>query len=147
MTVFADTSALVLRYVDEPGRSSQVLGSGPLVVSQLVRVEVPSAFWRKHRMGELAGEDAAVLCAAFEADYHGPEASLALVAVDLGASLLDDAARLVAVHGLRAADAIQLASALVARRAAPEVDAFAAFDDALRRAAAAEAFTLRPAPA
>jgi predicted nucleic acid-binding protein len=122
---------------------------GPLVISQLARAEVPSALWRKQRMGELSTEDAAVLCAEFEADYATDEAidasaSSPFVPVAVGPSLLDEAARLVAVHGLRSADAIQLASALAARAASPDVGTFAAFGAALRRAAAAEAFALYP---
>lgn len=41
------------------------------VVSALARVEVPEAIWRKHRMGELGLAYAAILVAAFKADYHG----------------------------------------------------------------------------
>ena len=39
MSVFADSSALVLRYVDEPGRSADVLGAGTLVISEHARVD------------------------------------------------------------------------------------------------------------
>lgn len=68
--VFADSSALVTRYADEPGRPP--LGEpASLVVSQVARVEVPSAIWRKQRLGELSVADAALLIAAFEADYGG----------------------------------------------------------------------------
>lgn len=53
--------------------------------------------------------------------------------------------RLVAVHALRAGDAIQLACALAARVADSAVDTFACFDDELARAAAVERFArLRP---
>lgn len=59
-------------------------------------------------------------------------------------AVLEAAARLCAVHGLRAYDAVQLASALAVRDAVPECRTFAAFDRQLRAAAAAEGFT--PAP-
>ena len=50
--VFADSSALVKLYADEPGHE-QVRQPMHLVVAQLARVEVPSAIWRKQRLGEL----------------------------------------------------------------------------------------------
>lgn len=117
MSVFADSSALVTRYADQPG--GVVLGAADeIVVSALARVEVPSAIWRKHRMGELSTEDAALLVAAFEADYFGTEGGVAgFAVVHPGPAVLDRAARLVAVHPLRAYDAIQLASAPLPLRA------------------------------
>ena len=58
--------------------------------------------------------------------------------------MLDAAAALTATHGLRAYDAVQLASAITARKVEPRCDAFAAFDDRLREAAAREGFSLLP---
>jgi predicted nucleic acid-binding protein len=49
-------------------------------------------------------------------------------------------------HRLRAADAVQLASALLARDADPGLSAIAAFDRTLRAAASAEGFALLPRP-
>jgi uncharacterized protein len=56
----------------------------------------------------------------------------------------EDAARLAAVHGLRAHDAVQLATARAVRAADPAVARFAAFDRGLRAAAAVEGFTPVP---
>lgn len=136
--VFADSSALVKLYADEPD-SAEVRELSHLVVSQLARVEVPAALWRKHRMGELAATDVGVLIADFEADYFGdinepPRFSVVAVTV----VVLDAAARLVGVHGLRAYDGMQLASALLVADAVPEGVDFLAFDGALIAAAAAE---------
>ena len=50
MTVFADSSALVKLYADEPGHEP-VRALSRLVVSQLARVEVPSAIWRSSVSG------------------------------------------------------------------------------------------------
>lgn len=58
-------------------------------------------------------------------------------------NLLEDAARLTA-QGLRAYDAVQLASAVRARAADPELVSFACFDAGLRRAAARAGFSLIP---
>lgn len=138
MTVFADSSALVKRYADESGAVA-VRALPFLVVSALARVEVPAALWRKTRTGELSVEDAAHLSAAFGADYADGDL---MVAVAAQGAVLDDAARLVATHALRAYDAVQLASARAARHADEQVDGFVCFDAGLRQAAAAEGFAL-----
>ncbi|MGH9294889.1 MAG: type II toxin-antitoxin system VapC family toxin [Acidimicrobiales bacterium] len=145
MSVFADSSALVKLYSDESGHE-RVRSLTVIVVSDLARVEVPSAIWRKERLGELTPEEAALLTAAFEADYLGAggmEPRFAPVATS--AAILDAAAALCRLHDLRAFVAVQLASALAARVADPTCDTIAAFDSRLRRAAIAEGFSLVPA--
>ncbi|OBY29253.1 type II toxin-antitoxin system VapC family toxin [Mycolicibacter kumamotonensis] len=138
---FADSSALVKLYADEQG-SDAVRRYPHLVVSQLARVEVPAALWRKHRMGELAATDARILVADFEADYFGDgDEPPCFSIIATTANILDAAARLVGVHGLRAYDAVQLASALAAADAVPEGVAFLAYDGALNAAAAVEGLT------
>lgn len=135
---------MVKLYADEEGHAAVRLLE-VVVVSCLARVEVPAALWRKHRIGELGAEDAAVLTAEFEADLSGDEEGPGRFAiVGLPAGLLDDAARLVARQGLRAYDAVQLASANAARAADPRCATFACWDQALRAAAAAEGFALVP---
>jgi predicted nucleic acid-binding protein len=115
-----------------------------IVVSALARVEVPAALWRKHRLGELAAEDAAVLVEEFEWDWFGgAEQDVAFAVLRVTDAILGEAARSVARHPLRAYDAIQLASALVARSADEDLTEFACFDEALASAARAEGFTLR----
>jgi predicted nucleic acid-binding protein len=144
VTVFADSSALVKLYADEPGHE-QVRALSHLVVAQLARVEVPSAIWRKQRLGELDAEAARVLTAAFEADWFGTEeGSPRFIPVAATVAVTEEAAQLCAVHGLRAYDAVQLASALGARAAVPECRTVVAFDRRLRSAAAAEGFSLMP---
>lgn len=145
MSTFADSSAVVKLYADEDGHQP-VRALGALAVAQICRVEVPAALWRKQRLGELEASDARILTADFEADFYGTDEEaprFAVLATTVG--ILDDAARLCAAHGLRAYDAIQLASALAARTADPACDTVAAFDDSLRQAASAEAFALLPA--
>lgn len=144
MIVFADSSALVKLYADEQDHQL-VRGLGALVVSALARVELPAAIWRKHRMGELDLSDAAVLITAFEADYHGSAiAQPRFGVVAATATVLEAASRLVGVHGLRAYDAVQLASVKAAAQAVPDCRVMAAFDVPLRAAAAAEGFALLP---
>jgi len=54
------------------------------------------------------------------------------------------AERLLTVHPLRAADALQLAAALVWSEGSPDQRAFACLDDRFREAARKEGFTLQP---
>jgi uncharacterized protein len=145
LSTFADSSALVKLYSDEPGHE-HVRGLASVAVAQLARVEVPAALWRKQRLGELSADDAGLLAADFEADYFGADSEPPrFAAVATTAGILDAAARLCASHGLRAYDAVQLSSALAVRHADASCTAFAAFDRSLRRAAAAEGFDLIPA--
>ncbi len=144
MSTFADSSALVKLYADEAGHE-QVRGVMSIAVAELARVEVPAALWRKQRMGELSAGDARLLTADFEADYFGTDSEpprFAVVVVT--GSLLDEAARMCASHGLRAYDAVQLSTALAVRRVDESCTEFAAFDRSLRTAAATEGFELMP---
>jgi predicted nucleic acid-binding protein len=145
MIAFGDSSALVKLYADEADAET-VRAIDTLAVSQLCRVEVPAAIWRKHRVDDLPAEDAQLLTAAFEADYDGADGDLPrFIVVTVTEDIVADAARLCAVHPLRAYDAVQLASALTIAALDPTVSAFAAFDRIIRRAAAAEGLTLLPA--
>jgi predicted nucleic acid-binding protein len=131
-------------YADEAGHG-EIRDLGTLAVSAVARVEVPAALWRKRRLDELPDEDASLLSQAFAADFHGDGAAPPRFAVvALTAPVLEEASTLVAVHELRACDAIQLACALAARAADERCDTFACFDHALRRAAAEREFTLVP---
>ena len=96
-------------------------------------------------MGELSANDARLLTADFEADYFGTDSEPPrFAAVAAAGSVLDEAARLCASHGLRAYDAVQLSSALAVRRVDDGCTEFAAFDRPLRAAAATEGFALVP---
>lgn len=145
MTVFADSSAVVKLYVAEAHHESVRQISGPIVVSVLAHVEVRAAIWRKHRLGEISVTDAGLLCAEFAADLAGDDLPAPRFAViDVGEEVVRAAIDAVARHPLRAYDAVQLASALEVRKVLDGLDGFAAFDDALRSAAAAEGLALVP---
>jgi predicted nucleic acid-binding protein len=144
LTCYLDTSALVKLYADEDDHAIVRSLTG-LVVSQLARVEVPAALWRKQRLGELDPQHVHVLLADFEADYFGAADELPrLAVVATTGPVLDVAARVTGVHALRAYDAVHLATAISVRQADPECGAFVAFDGQLRAAAAAEGFALVP---
>ena len=137
--VFADSSALVKLYVDEPGSTTvrRAERRSRFVVSALARVEVPSALWRKARARSLDGTDARLLTASFEGDWYGsPDEPPRFPVVTTSWALLAEAARLCETHDLRASDAIQLASALSTMGG--ERIEFACFDRRLSAAAEAE---------
>jgi len=142
VTTFADSSALVKLYVAEPGREKVRQLAEPLVISALASVEVAGAMWRKQRLGELDPADAALLVRAFEADRAGTAGDSRFITVAVAQDILRHAARLVAVHPLRAYDSVQLASALATQRALAEPLSFAAVDRTLNAAAAAEGLQL-----
>ena len=143
MTAFFDASALVKLYVPEPGTDVVPSVDDPPMISELTRVELPSALWRKHRLGQLSAQDAQICRPISRPTTTGREVSRGSrwCASPTGRCR---PRRLVARADLRAGDAIQLAPALVARQVGREVTAFATFDARLRTAAAIEGFTLVP---
>lgn len=144
MSVFADSSALVPLYVTEDGRDV-VDAFEDVTVSDLAAVEVLSAVWSRQRGGEISPHHAAFVAEWFEVDFYGSAVEPPrFTRVQLTRALLRDAAALVEPHALAAGDAIQLACAVAARRADPDADTFACFDQRLRAAAAAEGFAVVP---
>ncbi|MCX6461229.1 MAG: type II toxin-antitoxin system VapC family toxin [Actinobacteria bacterium] len=140
MTWFADSSSLVKLYVPERGFEVVRALPEPLVVSALAQVEIASAFWRKQRLGECSTRDALLLSDQARADH----ANGRLLALEVTMSILADAERAVARHGLRAFDAVQLATAMAARSALGGLDGVATSDGALADAALAEGFAGLP---
>jgi predicted nucleic acid-binding protein len=137
MVRFWDTSALVSLVLEEPRSDAcrrLLRDKAGVVVWTLTRTEMISAVWQRSRMGTL------------------PSATLAkalgrIDALAKGWSEISDvepvrnrAERLFAQHDLRAADALQLAAALVLWRDRPRGHAFVTGDGALARAASAEGF-------
>lgn len=142
MSSFADSSALVKLYADEPGDRA-VRALGQIVVAQLARVEVPSALWRKRRMGDLDAKQVALLVTQFENDWFGVEdIPRRFEVVRMTTLIVEDAARLTGTYRLRAYDAVQLATARAVRTADPSIIQFAVFDKTLREAAAVDGFTI-----
>lgn len=144
MIAFADASALVKLYADE--KDHEIVRSLPtLVIAEISRVEVAAGLWRKARVEEIAAEEAALLVQGFIADYEGTsteEPRFQVVVTD--PSIVRGAARLCGLHPLRAYDAVQLASALVAADQGGESVQLVAFDQQLRTAAAREGLSLLP---
>jgi predicted nucleic acid-binding protein len=132
--VFLDASALVKRYVEEPGSEivRRVLGTGVPVVSRLTEVEITSALARRCREGhvDLAARDAALADLARDLE--------AIFVVELGPEVVSKAAGLLKRRPLRAADAVQLASCLVLADRLVQPVQLLAFDQRLVEAATAE---------
>ena len=138
---FWDSSAVVPLLIREP--SSDALrklarADAQFVVWRLTGAEVVSALWRRHRARELA-----------ESARRAAEEGLrvlerAWTCVDDLAHADRRARRLLALHELRAADALQLAAALVACDEQPSLLPFVTLDHRLADAARREGFTTLP---
>ena len=135
---FLDSSALVKRYRNEIG-SAWVLrlsaSRDQLTVSRLGHIEVASAIIRRGRQSVAASHQVSSALGALDTDMGS-----AFHVMELSAPVTSRAMDLVRAHGLRAADAIQLACALLS---CPDAPASAEFylvsaDDELNVAAAAE---------
>ena len=140
---FWDSSAVVPLVVEETTSKAcrQLLRSdkGQLVWC-LTRAEIVSALWRRRREGVLT-----------DAEVQKAERRLDLLSdrwteVDAMVVVREAAERLLRIHPLRAADALQLGAALVALGPRTRGRLFVALDDTLLRAAEREGFTsIRPA--
>ena len=138
---FWDTSAIVPLCVSEPATADVrriASGDSALVVWWATRTECVSAFVRRRREGALAPS----------AERQARRVLLALAAewseVLPGDPVRERAERLLGVHPLRAADAFQLAAALVWSRGETRACTIVSFDERLRAAAEREGFMVLP---
>jgi predicted nucleic acid-binding protein len=135
---FVDSSALVKRYQDEEG-SARLNGlmenAKHLLIARLTVVEVSSALVRRARSTRLLGHDLASTLADFDLDVRE-----SFEIVELHEPVMIAAVGMSRKHGLRGADAIQLACALLAFQSEPFPREFylISADDELNAAAAAE---------
>ena len=138
---FWDSSALIPLIVEEPATPvarGLVRDRGTPVVWWGSLIECCSALERRHRRGQLkhagrrqAEEVLNLLAAAWaEIQPTGP--------------VRDRARRLLSSHDLRAADALQLAAALVWAEEEPSGRAFVCLDERLRQAARQNGFLVLP---
>ena len=116
-SLYLDTSALLKLYIEEDG-TDRVAGAmeevegGRVFVLGLTPIEARSAIRRRQREGDIADADADRVLRQIEDDT----ASLFLVQPSTSA-VMEEAARLIDRHPLRAYDALQLAGCLVVRDA------------------------------
>jgi hypothetical protein len=137
---YFDASALIKRYVDEPGRRDvlRLLRRHEVVTSAIVPVELRSALRRRVAEGTLDDERVPEILKRVATD----RGFWALIAVS--SDVLAAAETLVATHPLRALDAIHVASAqLFAGRIAVPGLVFVSADARQTAAAAAVAMSTR----
>jgi predicted nucleic acid-binding protein len=112
---FFDSSALVKRYVEEPGSAwvdelIQRSPPGSVLLSRLAELEVVSALVRRSRAGDLCETELKAAVGLLKADLDGR-----FEIIELSRAPMTRAVDVVRTHALRAADAIQLSSALIAK--------------------------------
>jgi predicted nucleic acid-binding protein len=141
MNLYADTSALIKRYVRESG-TEQVLAyfdRFPLIgTAALTQVEMASAMAKAVRMGWVAEDD--ILIAWQDFLSHWP----AYIRLPLTAGLFERAASIAWRHGLRAYDSLHLASALSWKDITVGEIVFACYDKNLLEAARQEGLQVWP---
>lgn len=140
MIYFLDTSALVKRYVAEPGSPlvrSLFARRRKVAISRLAFAEVAAAAARRRREGTLSARQQEALLARLEEDLS------TFLVVEVRQASLSTVPGLCSRHPLRAYDAVQLAAALLLRQTASAVD-FWTTDHALRLAALAEGLRATP---
>jgi predicted nucleic acid-binding protein len=113
---FLDSSALVKRYVVEPGTAwVQKLflpsNNNRISAALISGAEVVAAVARRHRAHAIAGVDAARMILEFRADFFSD-----IGVIEIPPELIDEAMQLAERHALRGYDAVQLAAALAVQR-------------------------------
>lgn len=133
MTVYFDSSVLAKLYLDEPDSEeveARAQAATLIATSSIAYAEVCAAFARCRRDGGLSDLEYRRVLRQFDADWS------AFLTVDVSDALVRSAGALAGQHGLRGADAIQLASfeRLLASTEGDEIE-FLSADDRLSGAA------------
>ncbi|MFH2102164.1 MAG: type II toxin-antitoxin system VapC family toxin [Chloroflexota bacterium] len=141
MILYADTSALVKKYVRESG-SNRVLAFFEsfeiIATAALTQVEMAAAMAKAIRQGWL--DESTMLPAWQDFLAHWP----AYTRLPISTGMVDRASGLAWQHGLRVYDAIHLACALTWQNATGEETSFACFDKHLHQAARKEGLLAWP---
>lgn len=133
MRVFLDSSAIVKRYINEPGSeklNELCAAASSVILSIITSVEVSSAFSRSKREKKITSSQLKLLKLEFSKDLNAAEI------VELYPRVISQSKQCLERTALRSLDAIQLASAIVA-----EVDLFITSDE--RQIKAAKAFKVK----
>src|SRR3990170_4923144 len=141
MNLYADTSALIKKYVREAG-SEQVLAQFnqyPLIgTAALTQAEMASAMAKAVRLGWVAETE--ILLAWQDFLSHWP----AYIRLPISAGIIERAASIAWQHGLRAYDSLHLASALAWKDITGDQVVFACYDRDLLKAARQEGLQVWP---
>ena len=140
-SVYLDTSALLKLYIAEEGtdrviEAAEGVADGRIAILVLTPLEARSAIRRREREGDISSADADLALEKIEGDC-----STLFLTQPLSSPVMEEAARLIDRHPLRAYDALQLAGCLVVREAMPEPVTFVCADARLCEAAANEGLT------
>jgi predicted nucleic acid-binding protein len=141
MILYADTSALVKKYVREAGSEAVLTyfaGFETTATAALTLIEMAAALTKAARMGWVDETASQKTWRDFLA--HWP----AYIRMPISAGVVERAARLAWTHGLRAYDAAHLACAQVCLEVVGEELVFACYDRRLRAAASAEGLRVWP---
>jgi len=139
--MFWDSSALVPLLVPEPRSNeltSLLASDTEPTIWWASPVECWSAIYRRHRESPIPQETLKRALKRLDALAKD------LDTIAATESVRQKAGRLLAVHPIRAADALQLASALVWCQDQPYQETFVCLDNRLREAARLESFNLQP---
>ncbi|MCP4654639.1 MAG: type II toxin-antitoxin system VapC family toxin [bacterium] len=136
---YFDASALVKRYVEEPGSEAvrTLLAHGIAATSRITEVEVASALSRRCREGDFSESERDRALATLDRDC------LSLYLVELTPEVVAKSHGLLTRHILRAADAIQLASCLEFQQQLGLPAGLVAYDERLLAAARREGLETR----
>jgi predicted nucleic acid-binding protein len=132
MILYLDASALVKRYVSEPGSDELLRWTGEaeaVGTATITRAEIAAALAKAARLGLVRREDALGAHQTFRQEW--PD----FIRLPVNDPILDRAADLAWNHGLRGYDAVQLAAAVSWRDALETPVRFATFDRQLWTAA------------
>lgn len=144
-SVYLDTSALVKLYIEEEGSARVAAltadqGDVQIVILDITLIESRSAVRRRQRQGDISGADADQVLKQIEED-----ATVTFLLQPATSAVMEEAARLLDRHPLRAYDALQLAGCLVVRHNVPGPLTFVCADTRLCEAASFEGVsTLNP---
>jgi uncharacterized protein len=141
---FWDSSAVIPLLVPEvmSGSMQRLYADDPVIAAWwATEIECTSAIARRQRLGQLpehVATEGFVRLKALREGWHE---------VEPGEELRESAKRLLRVHDLRTADALQLAAAVYVAEARPSTLEFVSLDDRLLAAARREGFpTTKPTP-
>jgi uncharacterized protein len=142
MILYLDASALVKKYVTEPGTATvnaAISATNMIGTSLLTRAEVAAALAKAVRMGWITAGDGMNAAERFRTEWPH------LFRIVTTEALVAHADELAWMYGLRGYDAMHLASGLFWQRSMRDIVTFATFDRLLWTAAQAAGLTPFPA--
>jgi len=138
---FWDSSALVALILEEDTAEELrqiLLGDRNINIWWATKVELASAVYRTYRMGEVPEQALPGLFKQIE------QLTVQANEIEPTPEIRNVAYRILRIHNLRAADALQLAAALILVDHNPSGESFVCLDNRLQQAAGKEGFTVLP---